>query len=123
MSLCPTPYLLESSCFLKMGEYIKIAVGGGAGWCDGLRVLNQHSAASEPDFAHACEVGWLHPLWQRCCRPFPGSRHGIPAPKSGTCADHNSVDLRTMERMSLLQPMMAGREVRRMLGADGTGVG
>lgn len=36
--------------------------------------------------------------------------------------DHNVINLRTMEQTSLLQPVMAGREVRRELGADGTGV-
>lgn len=48
---------------------------------------------------------------------------GGPAPKSGTLMDHSVVNRSTMEQTSLLQPVMAGREVKREPGADGTGLG
>lgn len=48
---------------------------------------------------------------------------GGPAPKSGTPMDHSIVNRSTMEQASLLQPVVAGREVKREPGADGTGVG
>lgn len=37
--------------------------------------------------------------------------------------DHNVITLSTMEQTFLLQPVMAGREVQRELGAAGPGVG
>lgn len=55
--------------------------------------------------------------------PCLGLQHGSSAPKSGTRADCDSVNLGAMEQTSLLQPMMAGRGVGREPGADGTGAG
>lgn len=55
--------------------------------------------------------------------PCQAHSKGGPAPKSGTRMDLNVINLSTMEQASLLQPVMAGREVRREPGADGTGAG
>lgn len=49
-------------------------------------------------------------------------QHPSPALNTGTHTDPNSINS-TMGWTSLLQPGMAGREVRRELEADGTGVG
>lgn len=65
--------------------------------------------------AHAYGVEWLYPV-QRSLQ------HRNPALNTGTHTDSGSINS-TMECTSLLQPGMAGREVRRELEADGAGVG